>query len=659
MNVKVFGVRCILFFFLCALFFNATPQVTIETQLEGLVNFSPQTALAQSAPGSGGWTRGLTDTLLNSMSAGIGRAFESSVTNMMGEYITSGVMYLIGIVSALLSFLTGMLLILSAAVLDAAVLLSTNGLSEIVHGPARNAIDQTWRIFRDLANIGFVFVLLYVSITFILSADSSNTKKMLSNTIIAAFLVNFSFFFAALVIDVSNQMAIAVNDKIEELIQDDSISAFISKKTEIQGIAQAMGITQSNVTAQGGSNTGNVMASLKAASEKWLTDSDATIQWGMGMMMTVILQVVLSIVFLIGAFMFIARTLTLVLLLISSPIGFVGRVLPSTSKLGKDWWESLFGNAFALPVFLLFIYVAFKLMDGGILDIVPDGQAPVSGTYVQIVGPSLIGPLLRYGIVIGFFIGALSAAKKMNSMGIAVVSKINSQISSTLGGAALAGAGYVGRQIPGRIANNLAERDTFKNMAAKWRPAALALQATRGVAGSSFDTRGSRVFKGVASATGIGEKEFGVAGGKGGYRTSLKDAREAETTFAAEAIGQISKEKAEATAPVSNAKTVLDNAKTALNTARTTAGTPKSVIEQAKLNVERDQKAYNAALAEAQNTNIKAYGKRLDKSLLFRTSRKAAGKTIEKELEKALKDTKGGYDIVKALKAAKGDKKEE
>jgi hypothetical protein len=641
----------------CALFFNITPNLSFNTSgvaqnQQSTISFSlfSQTAFAVETEDikGRGWGEDITLWTLET--------FKGSVVTAIGDTLTKGIMFLIGIIAFVLSYVSGMALVLASAILDAAVALSTTGLSDIVNGSGRDAIDQTWRIFRDLANIGFVFVLLYVAITFILSADSSGTKKMLSNTIIAAFLVNFSFFFAALVVDVSNQMAVAVNDKIEEMIGDDTISSFIAKKTEIQSTTKSLGVTQNNVDSQdeGGSQ------SLEEVSQQVPMESDAFIQWGTSMVLTVILHLVLSIVFLIGAFMFVSRTLTIILLLITSPIGFVGRVLPSTSKLGKDWWESLFGNAFALPVFLLFIYVAFKLIGGGILDVIPRSSASMAGaSFTELVVPELISPLLRYGIVIGFFIGALSAAKKMNSMGIAVVSKINGQITSNLGRGAMASAGWAGRQSVGRLANNLAENDRFKNMAAKWRPAALALQATRGVGGSSFDARGSTVFKGVASATGINEKEFGAAGGKGGYRTSLKEAREAETTFAAEAIGQISKDEAEKASAVSSAKTNLDVAKTALDTARTTAGTPKNVIEQAKLDVEKEQKAYNKALAQEQNKNLEAYGKRLDKSIIFRTSRKAAGKTISKELEKALKDPKGAYDIVKALKAAKGDKKEE
>jgi hypothetical protein len=236
-------------------------------------------------------------------------------------------------------------------------------------------------------------------------------------------------------------------------------------------------------------------------------------------------------------------------------------------------------------------------------------------------------------------------------MGNQALAKLSGNITATIGGKAIGGAAFAGRQSVGRLANWAAENDWLKDRAAKSRVGALALQATRGVAGSSFDARGSRVFSGVATATGVGEKGLGEVGGKGGYRQGIKDAAGRETTFAADAIGKVSKKVVDAN--VATEKGTRDTAETAWLSAKTDPTKTKQDIERAKQTFDAAEKAYKKAYTKEENKNLENYSNRLKASIILGPSRQKAGGTIAKELEKALKDTKGNYDVLKNLRVDK------
>lgn len=63
-------------------------------------------------------------------------------------------------------------------------------------------IDAGWKTVRDVANLFFIFILLFIAIKMIIGRESGG--KDIKNVIIVALLINFSLFFTKVVIDASN-----------------------------------------------------------------------------------------------------------------------------------------------------------------------------------------------------------------------------------------------------------------------------------------------------------------------------------------------------------------------------------------------------------------------------------------------------------------------
>ena len=102
-------------------------------------------------------------------------------------------------------------LLLSGGFFDAFVSFSLN--SESVD---TNFANEGWELTRDMANIGFIFILLYIAFRKILSIGGFTLQSIVIKLIIVALLVNFSLFFTKVVIDASNILALGFYNNISQ-----------------------------------------------------------------------------------------------------------------------------------------------------------------------------------------------------------------------------------------------------------------------------------------------------------------------------------------------------------------------------------------------------------------------------------------------------------
>jgi hypothetical protein len=447
--------------------------------------------------------------------------FGGALDSVVGGAISFAIKFVsvqIGLFSSVLLFITSWVLSLASTFLNAGIEFSTIGISNILGHNSKTAIaiKETWEIFRDLANIGLVFIMLYIAINTIIGAGSFQTKKLLGKTILVAILINFSYLATAIVIDISNIMAISIHESVEKKIKNsgaEHLGDFIRKESKQDRIKQALPTSD---PSRGSNQAPNSIMNSMVAN-----------------ILLVVLNVVMIIVFLIAAIMLITRVIILMFVLVLAPIGFVSSILPNTGKMAKEWWSTLISNAFFLPVFLLFILVAVEIIGSGGLDslekIATNAAGSGGGGFGAQQTQSLLaaiktvmGPLVQYSIVIGLFIAALVVSRKMSMGGGGIASKVSGSITTSIGKGAIGAGAFAGRNTIGYGADKLANSEGMKRFANKYRSfgGTQVLKGVRGVAGSSFDARGSRAFKGVASATGVGN-DFGKAGGGGGYRKAL------------------------------------------------------------------------------------------------------------------------------------------
>lgn len=211
-----------------------------------------------------------------------------------------------------------------------------------------NGVYNAWSIMRTFANVAFVIVFLVIIFSQLTGMGVSNygVKKTLPRLIIAAILVNLSFWISAIAVDLSNIAGKGIFDILSGIKNTMNIGGISSNWGSIitallagQGIALATG----TAAVGGGVALGAIVATQ-----------------GGGMALAflaipLVLAAVLAILILV--FILVARQAMIIILILISPLAFVAMLLPNTEKLFVKWRQTL--------VSLLLMYPIVSLIFGG------------------------------------------------------------------------------------------------------------------------------------------------------------------------------------------------------------------------------------------------------------------------------------------------------
>jgi len=340
-------------------------------------------------------------------------------------------------IKSLLSYVGGLVMTLSGIILGVSGLLLDSVLSYSVVNMTTNlrsllepggGIYTTWTTLRDLANILFIFIILYIAIGTILRLDSINTKKLLVHVIIIALLLNFSLFFTKVIVDASNIIATSFHN---DLIASGGANGFTGVFMKPLGMSSFYdGVGAAALL----SSTNNTLAIMIISG------------------MAFILFMITAFVFFAASIMFIARFVILIFLMILSPLAFIAMALPK-DEYSKKWWNALIEQGLFAPVFLALLWVASALIRTVL--------APVTSTFAG-VGDKLtkgsaptideLSLFINFMVVIGSIIFALVAAKSIGGAGASGIMKWGSKFAKkTAGGLVTGTAGRMGNYIDKKI----------------------------------------------------------------------------------------------------------------------------------------------------------------------------------------------------------------
>ena len=196
-----------------------------------------------------------------------------------------------------------------------------------------SAIYKAWSSFRNLANIGFVIMLLVVVFSQVtnLGISNYNIKKILPKLIITAVLVNFSYLILGVAIDLSHIIGNGIGSAIRT-IAGESMSAEAS--------AQASSI----VSTIAGMVTG---AGLIGGGVAIATTGPALIL----PVVLFVITTVISVFF--GFIMLTIRQAAIIMVIVLSPLAMVLYALPNTAAVTKKYISTLKALLMLYPMFVL------------------------------------------------------------------------------------------------------------------------------------------------------------------------------------------------------------------------------------------------------------------------------------------------------------------
>ncbi|HYC34268.1 MAG TPA: hypothetical protein VEC13_00895 [Candidatus Paceibacterota bacterium] len=315
------------------------------------------------------------------------------------------------------------------------------------------AISTIWKIFRDFSNILFIFILIYLAISTILGLNEHGVKHALSKLILVAILINFSMFFAKVIIDASNILAITFYQKVNPttdavtnrwdvnssltnpyLLQANAVKELISPESGIAGVFMKSLQIQSIYQDHNKNDPDGARNFAKKPNA------------GQIFVMGTITMFVLMCLFLSAGIIFIKRLTQLIILAMTSSLAFTAMLLHQTESYGREWWSKLLKEAFYAPIFIAIIWMGLTVMtDEGFQPL-----RPVVGEGFFVSFPTII----NYIIIIQFFLMALVLGEKLGASGASSAMKGYKWLKSNTGGR-LMQAGF--RHYVGRRAYNILE----------------------------------------------------------------------------------------------------------------------------------------------------------------------------------------------------------
>ena len=192
--------------------------------------------------------------------------------------------------------------------------------------------EQAWNFFRDIANVIFVLLFLWVIFSQVSSIGISNygIKKVLPKLIVGAVLVNLSFYICQLAVDLSNILGFTLKEALEGAVSG------VGGSSSNSAIASGLGAAVAGILVL----TGTVLFAALAVSIPTL----------LSLMLVLLVVLVILIV----------RQAAIVLLISIAPLAFAAWLLPNTESLFKKWVSMFRGLLMVFPIISL-LYGAGKL----------------------------------------------------------------------------------------------------------------------------------------------------------------------------------------------------------------------------------------------------------------------------------------------------------
>lgn len=423
------------------------------------------------------------------------KSFFSRLGSAVGEAlvsVVSGIFDLLARPAATLFFMiNGLILFISGVFLNATVWATVIKMSDVINANTGGVsfVLSAWEVIRDLINIFFIFGLIYTAINIMLFNLNSTNQRQLVRIMVAALLINFSFFFTSLAIDISNKITLEIYTGMGRCAEIGAGSGWDDFTGGGLSTCFMNNLGLSTAFAGSSSTLTNVFDNVVGAmtQESYVTIFNA------------IFMLIAAFVFFIVSFTLIARFVTLIFLLITSPVMFLSFILPSFSNLTSIWVSKLYGNVLYAPILFLFIAISSSFLETikTTLAITTTGGSLASfGTEKTGDG---INIFFGYVLAIAFIMGSVIAAKKASAAG--GFGGAFKTFSQKAGNMTFGSSAAMLRGTAGRAGRAITQMEGLKESARKGNVLSKAtLKFSDKAANSSFDTRNLGGKVGVAAA---------------------------------------------------------------------------------------------------------------------------------------------------------------
>lgn len=274
------------------------------------------------------------------------------------------------------------------------------------------AVQTGWGIVRDFANMFFIVVLLLIAFGTILRIEQYNYRKLLPGFVIMAILINFTQVFAGIFIDLSNIIMFTFTDKISNATGPGLISAF--------GLPRYSQITE-------GTQANSIFTILTA-----------------GFLSSMFLVMIIAVTA-IYALILVFRTVALWLLVILSPLAFLGYTFPQGRKFWSQWWSEFGKYIMVGPMLMFFLWLALLISTGTgqEQDAVNAGGSDIAVVDLPVSSSEAVKTpdiIIKFIVSMTLLVAGLKFSADLGTMGAGVMRSASASLPAAAAGIASLGA---------------------------------------------------------------------------------------------------------------------------------------------------------------------------------------------------------------------------
>ncbi len=249
------------------------------------------------------------------------------------------------------------------------------------------ALYRAWSVMRNFANVAFIIGFLIVIYSQMTSFGMSNygIKKLLPRIVVAAILVNTSYWICAVSIDVFNVLGYSLQDLFigmrNSLVGDEGNSWHVVSWESMSALILSGG----SIAAAGGIGAYLGIAAIGGVA-------------GVAGLIFLLLPILISVLFVVLMTFLIlaARQAIITVLVIIAPLAFVAYLLPNTEKWFEKWRSTFFTLLMVFPGFSL-IFGGSQLAAAAIIQNANSINIILLGMAVQVMPLAITPILLRLG----------------------------------------------------------------------------------------------------------------------------------------------------------------------------------------------------------------------------------------------------------------------
>ena len=282
-----------------------------------------------------------------------------------------------------------------------------------------SSIYKAWSAFRNIANIGFVIMLLVVVFSQVTNMGISNynIKKILPKLIITAILVNFSYLIMGVLIDLSQIAGNGVGSLIRSVA-----AGSMNADASAMASATISGIAGKVISAAGAVGTGAILVS------------------GPALILPVVMFIVTSLISVFfGFIMLTIRQAAIIMVVVLAPLMMVLYALPNTSAITKKYLSIVKSLLMLYPMFI------FATSAGAL------ASSIIIGTSTDLL-MMIVGGLLN---VLPYFAIPSMTSKSLAGLG-AITGAFDKMRGGALKGASMAGGVFAASEFYKNAKNNYA-----------------------------------------------------------------------------------------------------------------------------------------------------------------------------------------------------------